>query len=257
LVITLLTDFGTYGPYSGAMKGVILGINPNAVVVDITHDIAPMAVEEAAFVLDSACRYFPAGTVHVVVVDPGVGTDRALLAVKAGQHIFLAPDNGVLGLVFERHPDACVYRITNRKYARDSVSKTFHGRDILAPAAAHVSLGVSPASLGEPFPLFKKGRGQKATAVGNRIEGRIVFIDRFGNGITDIGQELLKGREAIRVDVEGMAMKRFVGSYGDACPDEPVALIGSGDTLEISVNGGNARDRIGFKVGTLVKVFLK
>ena len=256
-MITLLTDFGTAGPFIGAMKGVILGINPCAVVVDITHDILPMDVEEAAFVLDSSYRYFPARTVHVVVVDPGVGTGRALLAVEAGQYVFLAPDNGVLGPVFERHPDARVYRITNRKYAREPISRTFHGRDILAPAAAHVSSGVSPASLGEPFSGFQKGNGGRAVCAENRIEGRIVFVDRFGNGITNIGFNLLEGREAAVVEVEGVMVKRLVESYGDAGSDEPVALFGSGDKLEIAVNCGSARDSIGFRVGAAVKVLLK
>jgi S-adenosylmethionine hydrolase len=207
LVITLITDFGTAGPYVGSMKGVILSIHPDARIVDIAHDIRPQDVDEAAFVLNRAYAYFPAGTIHVVVVDPGVGSDRAVLAVRTERYIFLAPDNGVLKYVFDACPDARVFRVTNQDFSLSPVSRTFHGRDVFAPAAAHLSRGVDIERMGEPFTEYVRGEVQRPEVRPREIRGEIVFIDGFGNGITNIEEALFAGREVDSISVRSHVIR--------------------------------------------------
>jgi S-adenosylmethionine hydrolase len=257
LVITLITDFGTAGPYVGSMKGVILSIHPDARIVDIAHDIRPQDVDEAAFVLKQAYPFFPAGTIHVVVVDPGVGSDRAVLAVRTERYIFLAPDNGVLKYVFDACPDARVFRVTNQDFSLSPVSRTFHGRDVFAPAAAHLSRGVDIERMGEPFTEYVRGEVQRPEVRPREIRGEIVFIDGFGNGITNIEEALFAGREVDSISVRSHVIRGLSGTYSDVGAGEPLALVGSGGTLEISVCEGNARERMAFQKGDAVTIILK
>jgi S-adenosylmethionine hydrolase len=254
LVITLLTDFGTSSSYVGSMKGVILNISPDIRIVDMTHEIAPQDVEEAAFVLKQAYSHFPEGTIHVVVVDPGVGTDRAILAVRAGSHLFLAPDNGVLKYVFDANPECAVYRVANPEYFLDGVSRTFHGRDIFAPVAAHLSMGVPLEKIGKPFPDYDRGRVLKPRVEESRITGQIVYVDRFGNGITNIGADLIQGRRGLRVQVNLWNFDGVHATYAEVRRGEPLVLVGSDGTLEIAVHQGNAKEKMKFQLGDEVIV---
>jgi hypothetical protein len=278
LIITLTTDFGMSDAFVGAMKGVILGINPKAQIVDVSHEIPPQDIDRAAFVVKSAASCFPKGTIHVVVVDPGVGTERPVLAVRTEGGVFLAPDNGVLKYIFAGHPGAEVFNVTRSEYFRERVSRTFHGRDIFAPVAAHLSKGLAPEKLGSPFADFERGSVARPVRSPNRIAGVIIAFDRFGNGITNIPAEWTEGPDSIRtagpapVRIEATALdgtvdpgsvtirvaeRTFVSlsrSYLDVAAGEPLVLAGSEGTLEISVNRGNARAALDLKLGEAVEV---
>ncbi len=256
MIITLITDFGYSDPYVGSMKGVILGINPDVQIVDITHDVTPQNIDEAAFILKRSCPFFPKETIHVVIVDPGVGSDRSIIGVKTDAAVYLAPDNGVLKHILHGHPIE-VYQITNRDYFRDHVSHTFHGRDIFAPVAAHISRGVTLDTLGPPFENVIKGELSKPVVETEKISGEIIYIDRFGNGITNIGRELVTGLQQIQIHIKSTTIKRLSNRYIDVPIGEPLALIGSGNTLEISVHQGNAAQQIGFRVGDPITVSIK
>lgn len=255
-MITLITDFGTSGPYIGSMKGVILSIHPEVRVVDLTHDIHPQDVDEAAFVLSRAYAYFPKGTIHVVVVDPGVGSGRAVLAVRTERYIFLAPDNGVLKYIFCECPDCQVFRVMNRNFFLESVSHTFHGRDIFAPVAAHLSKGMDIETMGEPCTEYVRGEVRRPEVRPREIRGEIVYIDGFGNGITNIEEGLFAGRAVDRICVRSHVIDGMSGTYSDVAAGKPLALVGSGGTLEISVSRGNARERLAFQKSDAVIVVL-
>jgi hypothetical protein len=253
-VITLITDFGLDDEYVGVMKAVILGIDPAALIVDISHGIGPQDLVQAAFMAAAACPHFPDGAIHLVVVDPGVGTGRRLLGLQDGRHIYLAPDNGVLTLV-RRRPEATGARlhwIENRAFFRPQIGATFHGRDILAPAAAHLSAGrATLAALGPPADPESlaaiEGLGGRITAPG-RIRGQVVHVDRFGNLVTDIEAgliEKLRGGGDGRLLRVAAGRRRIAGlsaTYADVEAGRPLALIGSRGFLEIAVNRGSARD---------------
>ncbi|MFZ5830599.1 MAG: SAM hydrolase/SAM-dependent halogenase family protein, partial [Planctomycetota bacterium] len=197
-IITLTTDFGHSSPYVAAMKGVILSIHPQATVVDITHAIPAQDVRAAAVVLDDVTEYFPEGTIHVVVVDPGVGTERAILYAEVGTQRYLAPDNGVLSHILSRRPAARLLLVTESKWFRQPVSRTFHGRDIFAPVAAHLGLGLDPSLLGPQAggpTLLPKPEVQITPS---RIHGVVQAVDSFGNLITNITAEMLAGRPTDR-----------------------------------------------------------
>ena len=253
MIITLLTDFGYSDPYVGSMKGVVLEINPDVTLVDISHNVAPQNIHEAAFILKRAYPFFPKGTIHVVVVDPGVGSDRSIIGVKTDSYIFLAPNNGVLKYIFNNH-SAVVYQITNRNYFRKKVSQTFHGRDIFAPVAAHISKGISLDTLGQSFENYTKGIVPKPVAGNKKISGEILYIDRFGNGITNIDGYLLTGLNQIRIRVKTTMIISLSTNYADVPTGKPLALIGSGDTLEISINQGNASQQLGFGLGDKITI---
>jgi len=241
----MITDFGTRDHYVAAMKGVILQINPKATLVDVTHEIGPQEIDEAAFILRQVFPYYPKGTVFIVVVDPTVGTSRRILAARYSDRIVLAPDNGVLTFL---HRDAELQEIRgveNRRYLASSLSTTFHGRDIFAPVAAHLSKGLSMDQLGpvtdhiEVLQLAKPTRRPDGT-----IDGRVMFIDRFGNLITNIS-----GLDLSAANSPGHHHEVSVGShpigpihvaYADVPTGELVALVGSTQMLEIAVNNGSA-----------------
>lgn len=240
-----MTDFGSEDHYAGVMKGVILGINPNARIVDITHEIEKYDIFEAAFKLISYYTYFPRETVHVAVVDPGVGGPRRPIAVEAGGYFFVGPDNGLFSPVLDSLDNPRVVEITNTAYMLGNVSGTFHGRDIFAPAAAHLSSGVDICELGdlaaEPVSLDVP----EPTVNDNEISGVVLYGDSFGNLVTNIPGAAIK--PGSRVYVDGYALDRISVSYGEAGKGELLAIIGSAGLLEISVNQGSAKDFLGAK----------
>jgi S-adenosylmethionine hydrolase len=257
-IITLTTDFGEESPYVAAMKGVILGINPCARLVDLSHQIPPQDVRHAAFFLQQALPYFPAGVLHVVVVDPGVGSARAILYVRGGGQRLLAPDNGCwTTLPWAEAADLEVIRVAEPAYWRQPVSATFHGRDIFAPVAAHLSLGVEGRKLG---PVVKEWVRLATTAPhreGNVWVGEIVFVDHFGNLITNLRGEVFRFTPGSLVEVqigEVPVKPHWVRAYADVEPGELVALISSAGTLEIAVRQGSAAGRLGVGSGLPIRV---
>ena len=256
-VIALLTDFGTQDHYAGTMKGVALGICPDAVFVDITHHIPPHDVLAGAVELAAAYRYFPHGTVFLVVVDPGVGSARRGLAADTGDYRFVAPDNGVLTMVLKESPPKRVVEITERKYARPSVSRTFEGRDRFAPAAAWLAKGVELSALGRPLHDYQTLPIPEAVTTGDGIEGQILRVDRFGNLVSNIDRrtfERVAASGSIQVIVGDTPVGRVVGTYAEAGAGEVCALFGSTDHLEIAANGGSAADALGLGRGARVVV---
>jgi len=255
-IITLLTDFGLRDPYVGQMKGAILGIAPDVRVVDLTHDIAPQDVFEGAYVLKSSYRYFPRGTVHVAVVDPGVGTERKAIALRADGHYFVVPDNGIVSLITVDSPPAEVVELTNRKYFLSEISWTFHGRDIFSPVAAHIAGGVALRELGDALVTIEKLDLPRPRHERECVRGEVIHIDRFGNLITNIRDSDLvmirTGKCEIRVAKQ--TIKGIKQSYGAASKKELLALIGSSGLLEVSVNLGDASATLKAGKGTLVEV---
>jgi S-adenosylmethionine hydrolase len=263
-IITLTTDFGLTDAYVAAMKGVILSINPEANIVDICHTIKPQNIAEAAFVLSTACPFFPSGTIHVVVVDPGVGTERRAIILKTPTSCFVAPDNGVLSYVVQEYlvkprvaasqhlaklgPGLEAVAITKPKYWRSPVGDTFHGRDIFAPVAARLSLSQPPLEFGEKItaltvlPIPKPHKGANGSLVGH-----ILHIDSFGNLITNVNRhDLPEARETITVEVGGQLIKGLSRTYAES--QGLLTLIGSSDYLEISLKEGNASAYLNAKV---------
>jgi S-adenosylmethionine hydrolase len=253
-LITLTTDFGASAPYAACLKGVILGINPAARLVDLSHEIPPQDVRHVAFFLAAAVPYFPPEALHVVVVDPGVGSDRALLFVEAGGRRLLAPDNGCWTLL----PGAAaarVIRLAEPRYWREPVSATFHGRDILAPVAAHLSLGTDPARLGPPVEQWVRLPMPAPRALMNGYRGQVIFIDDFGNIITNIPADSLQKPDVLRVGETSLTKRfRWVRSYAEAEPKSLVVLASSTGLLEIAVTDGNAARRLRAKVGMPVTI---
>jgi S-adenosylmethionine hydrolase len=253
-VITLTTDFGLRDSYVAEMKGVILKSNPSVRIVDITHEIAPQDVDEAAWIIERAYRHFPPHSIHIVVVDPGVGTDRAVLGMETGAAIFLAPDNGVLKMVFHNHDGAEVVRIRVPSNVSKKASHTFHGRDIFAPAAGALSTGVTLSSIGDPFTGFVKGKVPRLQKNDCSVTGEIVFVDRFGNGMTNIMATDIERTEKTRVVVGKRDSLPLMKTYSDVAEGEPLAYIGSYGTIEIAVRNGNARDSLAFDKGDRITV---
>jgi len=258
-IITLLTDFGTRDAFVGTMKGVILSINPEARIVDLSHEIEAHRIEAAAFVLKTSYAYFPEGTVHVVVVDPGVGSSRRALAVRAGGYVFVAPDNGVLAYIYRDHPTGEAFELTNRRYFLPELSATFHGRDVFAPVAAHLSRGVSVEELGRRIEVFVRGEVQEPRRRGNQIEGHIIYVDGFGNLITDIPREMVEDllrHRPFRIVLPSVEIHRIATSYFEGQPGEPMAVVGSAGYLEIALNLQSAAQVLGLNVGDHFTVHL-
>ena len=245
-LITLTTDFGMRDPYVAAMKGVLRCLCPDAVIDDLSHDIAPQNILEAALFLEGAVPWYPANTIHLVVVDPGVGTLRRPVAVGADGHVFVAPDNGVLSLWLAEHSLDWAYQISPKALGNQAVSNTFHGRDIFAPAAARLACGHDPATLGEGVTDLQRIKiPEPEHTDDNRIAGAIIHIDRFGNCITNIRREKPSADVGCRVHIGDYAFPVH-STYGDVAPGTPLALYGSGNRLEIAVNQGNAALQFGF-----------
>ena len=266
-VITLTTDFGTSDAYVGVMKGVILGINPSVKVVDITHSVPPQDVHEAAFLIHSAHRYFPKGTIHTIVVDPGVGSDRQAIVCQTDRAFFVCPDNGILTYLLQeienggKQPESIV-AIQNPAYHLPEVSQTFHGRDIFAPVAAHLSLGVPLTDIGPPVRNLIRLPIPTLEISGDKLMGKIVKIDAFGNAITNISESLLTGMENpstgessnYEISVGSVGLKVLNRAYAESDMGEVLAIIGSSGMLEIAVNGGSAEKVLGLKRGDTVVI---
>ena len=259
-IITLTTDFGTSDAYVGIMKGVILGINPDVQVVDLTHAIRPQDIHEAAFAIHSAHRYFPEGTIHTIVVDPGVGSARQAVVCQTDRAFFVCPDNGILTYLLHEientgGPPINAVAIQNQTYYLSEVSNTFHGRDIFAPVAAHLSLGVPSADIGPPVEDLVQLRVPIPQVSGNRIIGQIVKIDRFGNAITNISETVLAGiGTPYEIRVGSTRLMRLNRAYAESGIGKPLAIIGSLGVLEIAINGGSAEVSLGLKWGDVVEI---
>jgi S-adenosylmethionine hydrolase len=254
-IITLTTDFGEESPYTAAMKGVILGINPQARLLDLTHQIPPQDLRYAAVFLAGSIPYFPSETIHVIVVDPGVGTDRALLYVEAEGHRLLVPDNGCwTSLLRSGTAPQRVIRLAQPRFWRHPVSATFHGRDILVPVAAHLSLGVRPELLGPAVHEWVRPDTPLPIESPGGISGEVVFVDHFGNLITNIPGEWVGSAGTIHVG--WTTVPRLVHTYAEAEPGALVALVSSAGLLEIAVAQGNAAERLQLGVGAPVAVRL-
>ena len=245
-IITLTTDFGTADSYVGAVKGVILSINPRCTVVDITHDIAPQDIMQATLALSAAYRYFPPGTIHVAVVDPGVGSSRRPLLVETERCFFIGPDNGIFSSVFKEGGLRRAFEISNAACCLPCPGTTFHGRDIFAPAAAHLSAGVSPEAFGEPASgLVSLALPEPVTSGSGCITGEIIHIDRFGNLITNVSRPLVEktaGGGPLRAEIGSRTITEILPSYAMADTGQLFCLFGSGGYLEIAVRNGSARN---------------
>ena len=241
MIITLLTDFGVSSPYVAAMKGVILSINPKVTIVDISHNIAPQNIDEAAFVLAQTASHFPTDTIHVVVIDPGVGSDRKILAVTTGKGTFLAPDNSVLKYIFKTSPDATIIKVTNSDYFLPETSNTFHGRDIFAPVAAHLSLGVLIEKLGKPAENYQKGSVLEPIIEDDKITGHIIYFDAFGNAVTNIHADLLQSKMIDHLQIGNIKINQINKTYSEVYSGRTIALLSSSNYLEIAVSHGNAQ----------------
>ncbi|MDE2217352.1 MAG: SAM-dependent chlorinase/fluorinase [Planctomycetota bacterium] len=288
--ITLLTDFGYQDAYAGIMKGIIAEINPLANIIDICHNVPPQDIFNGAYLLHTAYKYFPKDTIHVAIVDPGVGSKRDIVCMKTKDYFFLVPNNGILSFIVQEEKPKGIFRVTNNKYFLPTTSNTFHGRDIFAPIAAHLSLGVKPQLLGIKISQLTLLDIPKPTSKKTGIlEGQIIYIDRFGNLITNIKREhlaqyslnqtqnkdqwsedrsqtsdTLKKTSKKKIPLPCNTIETTIGkkkirglskTYTDAKPGEPLVLFGSAGFLEVSVNQGNAQKY--FRVNNGNKIIIK
>ncbi len=261
-IITLLTDFGLSDAYTAMMKGVILSINRNANLIDITHCITVGSVFQGAGILKEAFSYFPEGTVHIAVVDPGVGSSRRLIALKAAGHFFVAPDNGILWPIIEAAQDTEIVELSEKSYFLPHVTSTFHGRDVLAPVAAHLSLGIEISQLGRPLIDPEELTLPRPYQKDDTLKGQITRIDNFGNLITNITANNLINFLGDKKPVTFIGDYEISGisdTYSDKEKGELLALINSSDYLEIAVNLGKASEYLKKEsdeiIGTRIKVF--
>jgi len=253
--ITLTTDFGYKDNFVGVVKGVIYNINPDAKIVDLCHEVSPQDIMGAAFALKTAYNYFPKGTIHLVVIDPGVGTDRLPILVKTKDYYFIGPDNGVLSLALEEQKVEGIIYLDNFEHYLMPVSNTFHARDIFAPVAAQLTQGISYPLFGRAIKEYKKINLVKIKISARVISGEVIYIDRFGNLITNIGQDLEKNIQGSIIKIKNKAVKGLKTSYADAVPKELLAIFGSSGFLEIAVNLGSAKDKLKAKIGDKVSIF--
>ncbi len=262
-VIAMLTDFGLDDNYVGIMKGTILTINPNVEIIDVTHSISPGNIKQGAFVLMTTINYFPENTIFLIVVDPGVGSNRDALCAKVGRYYFVAPDNGILTYVIQNQKNYRIFNFTNEKYQLENPSRTFHGRDIFAPLAAYIAMGVELSEFGEEK---KDTRIVKIPSLkcyfdsfGNLI-GEVVHIDRFGNIITSLSarslginmHNILKQDLKWKFEIGHTTVKNISMTYSDVGVGDFLAYIGSSNFLEIGIRNGNAADKIGSYIGQLI-----
>ena len=252
-VITLTTDFGLHDAYVAAMKGAMLAVAPDVSLVDVSHQILPQDVASGAYILSSAYRYFPAGTVHLAVVDPGVGSARRAIVVETPDYRFVGPDNGLFSGVFQREGKWNVVEIRNAAFFRSAVSPTFHGRDIFGPVAAHLCNGVPVAKLGPPVTDPIRLDIWTIQERDDVVVGRIVHVDRFGNAISNVDRRRV-GDGELRVRVGDIVFEGICRTYTDVPAGEALVLFGSEDTLEVAINGGNAARKLGLRRGDRVSV---
>lgn len=260
-IVTLTTDFGHSDHYVGAMKGAILNVNPEAKLVDICHDVRPYDILEGAFAIAQAYQYFPPRTIHLVLVDPGVGSSRRPLLVTTVKHLFVAPDNGVLSLIFARE-EATVYHITATHYFLESVSNTFHGRDVFAPVAGWLSRHVEPSKFGEPITDFARFSAPQPKKVNDRLlKGVVLRVDRFGSLLTnltpdDLPQLSAENPPPFKILVGKSEITKLNVSYSEGAPGEVFAIMGSTGYLEIAANRASASQSLGVGKGAEVGVIL-
>ena len=257
-IITLTTDFGSDSPYVAQMKGAMLSINPFARIVDITHSVPAQGIRQAAWVLVDSCHFFPEDTIHVVIVDPGVGSDRGVLLARYDGHEFVCPDNGLLTGIAHGSRAESVFSVQNLKYWRAEVSMTFHGRDVMGPVAAHRSLGVVPREFGPPIEEIVKLRWSTPQVENGEVEGLIEQIDSLGNLISDLPSSLVEtlgSPDSVSVRIGSTADIPIVDHYQAATSGSIIALIGSHGRLEIAVVNGEAAQVIGAKFGDAIVVY--
>lgn len=256
-IITLTTDFGLADQYAGAMKGAVLSINSDVSIVDITHLVPPHDILAGAMALQDASGYFPQGSIHVCVVDPGVGGKRRPVLIQTDKYFFVGPDNGVLTLAAQESKIKRIIHLTEKRFFLKDVSAVFHGRDIFAPVAAHLSLGVKPSSFGPGIKSLTPLQIPCPLKKGDTITAEIIHIDRFGNLITNVPAKDLPedGRRDATIKIKGLLIKGVKASYCGVKEGEPIALIGSSGRLEIAVNGGSGARF--FKAGAGCKVEIK
>jgi hypothetical protein len=259
-IVTLITDFGLQAEYAGAMKGVILTVNPRCQIMDITHQIPPLDRLRASFILQNSYGYYPPGTVHLVVVDPGVGTRRRAVILEKEGHFFVGPDNGVFTGILSVPGKCRGYEITGRGFSRKPLSPTFHGRDLFAPAAGQLSLGVPPSDFGSAVGDYERVEWPRPRLERKKWVGQILWADPFGNLITNIdgdgpGEGLTKGGWVIRG--KGWTIAKLSKTYGEVEPGRPLALFGSSGWLELAVNQGRAQDVLKLKPGDPVIIRLE
>ncbi len=247
-VVTLLTDFGEQDYFVASMKGVILGINPQARIVDLSHQVPPHQIEAAAYLLKASYRYFPDGTVHVAVVDPGVGTARRALLVSTSRYHFIAPDNGLLSYIYQEELSVEVRPIENKQYRLDSEGATFDGRDVFAPAAAWLTKGQQPGSYGRLIQDYVRLPIPEPSVQGGTLIGQIVYVDHFGNLISNIGPYHLRElqgvtrRAEVRLRIGGTEIEGLVKSYAAGPKSAPGALLNSNGQVEIFLQEGSAAE---------------
>lgn len=256
-IITLTTDFGLKDPYLGAMKGSVLSVNAAARIIDITHMVTPGDVGEGALLLKDACAYFPPSTIHVAVVDPGVGGPRRPVLIETERYLFVGPDNGVFSRALEREKVLRIVHLTEKRFFNKTVSPTFHGRDIFGPVAAHLSLGTAPTEFGK---IIEGLEGGVVTAQkrgdGTVVTGSVIYVDSYGNLITDIEEEDIAPlrRAGLEVLIKGRSLEGIKATYSEAEEGALAALIGSSGRLEVAVNLGSAQKTLEAGVGEKVVV---
>jgi len=256
-VIVLLTDFGLSDNFVGVMKGVIYGINPEVRIIDLCHQIESHNIHEAAFLLKSSYSYFPEGTVFLIVVDPGVGSKRKSIIMETENYFFIAPDNGVLSFLLERDIKR-IMQITNEKYFLKPVSRTFHGRDIFAPVAAHLSKGEKVENFGSPIKDIEKIKLPEPQVEKNRLSGEVIHVDRFGNLITNINKDTFVRfieDKKFQIAIGKGKICKISSSYKEGKKGLPIAIFGSFDNLEISLYGDDASRGLNLKKGS--KIYIK
>jgi S-adenosyl-L-methionine hydrolase (adenosine-forming) len=257
-VITFTTDFGLQDWFAGTMKGIVLSIHPRASIVDITHQIAPGDIRAGAFALLQAARFFPPKTIHVAIIDPGVGSDRNAIVIQTHQALFVGPDNGVLSFAVRQQPILSVRRLANARLFQHPVSRTFHGRDIFAPVAARLARGLPLAQVGPPLPNFVRLDWPEPGNPDGVVRGQVLYLDRYGNAITNLDAAALASSLAtpatITIRVGRHRRIPLAESYSAVEHGRPLALLGSSGLLEIAVNGGSAAVQLGLHIGSDVTV---
>lgn len=260
-IIALLSDLGTRDYFVGAMKGAILSVNPDAKVVDLTHEVPKRDVQTAAFLLAHAAETFPRGSIFIAVVDPGVGTKRKCILLQTRNGLsFVGPDNGVFTLVAERFGISKIYEIINRSLMRPKISPTFHGRDVMAPVAAHLAAGLEPAEVGPELKTLKRLKIPRPRLAKGKLYGCVLNVDDFGNVITNIDEALVsrfaKLGERLKIDVGGKKLTtRFVRTFGDVGAGESLCCVGSVGLLELARNRGNLASELRVKVGENISIW--
>jgi len=258
-IITLTTDFGLQDYYVSAMKAVMLGIAPDVRFVDISHEIPSQDIMAGSWVLNNSAMLFPENSVHLVVVDPGVGTERNPVALRIGSQLFVGPDNGIFSLLTEGKDFEAV-RLSNKEFWSRTSSNTFHGRDIFAPVAAHLSRGVSLGELGEPVEELETYRWAVPIADKDGIQGWVIHIDKFGNLVTNISGELIEEviqKKSFKIYVGNTILDEIVTTFGSVPEGEPAAYIGSSGMLEIGINKGNAEEMLSVQKGAQISLVLQ